>query len=253
MAKQHHILANVREYSAEEIAIAVSNGEITIYELKKTAQFTPRLEAKVKQYLDGTLQLPDPEAEAKAPETEPQPQPSPAPAQPTAVPPTPRKRPAAPRRHQSEPAATTLPPTPSTTDGYIATQPPYIPAQPQYPLPNTQPAYPRRPGMFAAPFSFKGRIRRLEFNLSLVLFWLVYVLSLSFSILGFVDDSVNPAIGLMSEIILFLSVWFIFAQGCKRCHDLGHSGAWQLIPFYGLWMIFEGSEYGDNLYGPSPK
>lgn len=51
-------------------------------------------------------------------------------------------------------------------------------------------------------------------------------------------------------VILF---WFILAQGAKRCHDLGNSGFYQFIPFYGLWMLFEKGKSGENEYGNNPK
>ena len=47
--------------------------------------------------------------------------------------------------------------------------------------------------------------------------------------------------------------WFIWAQGAKRCHDRGNSGWYQIIPFYGLWMLFAEGEIGTNEYGNSPK
>jgi hypothetical protein len=48
-------------------------------------------------------------------------------------------------------------------------------------------------------------------------------------------------------------LWFLWAQGAKRCHDRGNNGLFQIIPFYIFWMIFANSEYGNNEYGPNPK
>ena len=45
----------------------------------------------------------------------------------------------------------------------------------------------------------------------------------------------------------------MIAQGAKRCHDRGNSGWCQLIPLYGLFMVFGGSDHGENKYGPNPK
>ena len=54
--------------------------------------------------------------------------------------------------------------------------------------------------------------------------------------------------------LLFIPLaWFLFAQGAKRCHDRNGSGWWQIVPFYGLWMIFADGTEGPNEYGPNPK
>jgi uncharacterized membrane protein YhaH (DUF805 family) len=57
-------------------------------------------------------------------------------------------------------------------------------------------------------------------------------------------------------IILLIHIpifWFICTQGAKRCHDLGNNGWWQIIPFYGIWMLFVEGSFAENKYGPSPK
>lgn len=40
-------------------------------------------------------------------------------------------------------------------------------------------------------------------------------------------------------LMLLSSVYVACSQGAKRCHDLGHSGWFQLIPLYGLWMLLK--------------
>jgi uncharacterized membrane protein YhaH (DUF805 family) len=55
-------------------------------------------------------------------------------------------------------------------------------------------------------------------------------------------------------LLLFIPMlWFVWAQGAKRCHDLGRSGWWQLIPFYGLFLLFQDGDAGSNEYGENPK
>lgn len=60
----------------------------------------------------------------------------------------------------------------------------------------------------------------------------------------------NNAILWLAYIPLY---WFFWAQGSKRCHDRNNSGWYQLIPFYGLWMIFASGDEDENDYGESPK
>jgi len=48
-------------------------------------------------------------------------------------------------------------------------------------------------------------------------------------------------------------LWFLWAQGAKRCHDLGKNGWWQIIPFYVLLLVFQDGQPGLNKYGFNPK
>lgn len=113
--------------------------------------------------------------------------------------------------------------------------------------------------MFKRPFSFQGRIRRTEYGLS-VLFYVVGVILLELAVAGIVfstahgdSESVAGTMGIFLVIGLIPLLWFMFAQGAKRCHDLGNSGWWQLIPLYNLWLLFQDGKPGSNPYGPDPK
>jgi len=99
-------------------------------------------------------------------------------------------------------------------------------------------------GMFSNPFSFDGRIRRTEYGISFIIFVIVAVF-----VNAIVKTGEFPIVG-----IAYIPMnWFLWAQGAKRCHDLGNNGWWQIIPFYVFWLIFASEESAINQYGRSPK
>ena len=111
-------------------------------------------------------------------------------------------------------------------------------------------------GMFSKAFSFEGRIRRSEYGVSMIVFVIALV-----AILFFAGQVENERVGSFSKTYLLPVVlplissvlFFIFAQGAKRCHDLGNNGWYQFLPFYGLFMLFHDSLPGKNKYGNNPK
>ena len=100
--------------------------------------------------------------------------------------------------------------------------------------------------MFEKPFSFDGRIRRTEYGISVIIYAVIYVIILA------VIESSNGDAGFLG-IALIPMFWFLIAQAAKRCHDVGNSGWWQLIPLYGFWLLFQEGELGQNQYGNNPK
>lgn len=101
-----------------------------------------------------------------------------------------------------------------------------------------------RPGLFAHPFSFNGRIGRLEY-------WISYILSY---VCSYVTGFIAGASNIPAFLILLIPIyWFLWAQGAKRCHDRDNSGWYQIIPFYFLVMLFGGGNDFKNNYGPEPK
>ncbi|EKF56176.1 hypothetical protein I215_04495 [Galbibacter marinus] len=108
--------------------------------------------------------------------------------------------------------------------------------------------------MFKNPFSFSGRIRRTEFGLSVLLcvlgYFLCYLLSsISAAILQIQLGSYSFVFWLFFLPVLY----FITAQGVKRCHDMGHSGWYHLIPFYCFRQLFKEGDSCINKFGTNPK
>jgi uncharacterized membrane protein YhaH (DUF805 family) len=107
---------------------------------------------------------------------------------------------------------------------------------------HSEPVISKPRSMFSAPFSFEGRIRRMEYGISIIIYYiallLVTVMAEESSVFG----------------ILFLPlIWFILAQGTKRCHDRDNSGFYQFIPFYVLWLLFAEGDSTTNSYGTPAK
>ncbi len=104
--------------------------------------------------------------------------------------------------------------------------------------------------MFSHPFSFCGRIRRLEYWISYFIYYIwIFLSALISSIILRDSDSAM----LLYCMLMIPGVWFMYAQGAKRCHDRDNSGWYQLIPFYRLWMLFGDGERRPNRYGFDPK
>lgn len=97
------------------------------------------------------------------------------------------------------------------------------------------------------PFSFKGRIGRVQLILSYVMGFVAWFAS-------FLLFDIEHSDGNGGVILLFLACtvaffWFLYAQCAKRCHDLGKSGAWMFVPFWNILLFFAEGEKKDNQYG----
>ncbi|MGV8877570.1 MAG: DUF805 domain-containing protein [Sphingobacteriaceae bacterium] len=99
--------------------------------------------------------------------------------------------------------------------------------------------------MFKNPFSFNGRIRRTEYGISSIIYAVITVIINAILI----SNSDAAILG----IAYIPMLWFLWAQGAKRCHDVGNNGWWQMIPFYALWLLFQDGQPVSNQYGDNPK
>lgn len=214
MIQKKKLLNDLQQYSASEIAEAVRSGVVTIYELEKGTEGA--FTPLLRKRVENILAAP--------PEPAVEPQPQSAPTHPVAVNPpvAPVAEPAAEPQPQSAPADQAEPQTDSK-------------------------------GMFRSPFSFKGRIRRLEYGLSFIIYVFTYaIIGIIFGGLG--ANGSDAAAMTIAELVIALPLyWFIIAQNCKRCHDVNSSGWMQLIPFYMLFLLFVRGTIGANKYGKDPK
>lgn len=106
--------------------------------------------------------------------------------------------------------------------------------------------------MFQNPFSFDGRIRRLEYGLTFIIYVVVYAIIMAISG-GVAAAGSSSFLPLLVFVLIIPLVWFVWAQGAKRCHDVGRSGWWQLIPFYFFVLLFQDGDRNRNEYGTNPK
>lgn len=226
MLRKKQILSNIRAYNASEIVQAIKSGELTMYELSKSGQLMPLMKKRIEELLKSELKSETP-------------------------PNTTMKL--IPESKELEGPKDTL----ILSEQPIIVAPPHtnIPFPPEIhsPImtqnPDSESSILDNKGMFKRVFSFKGRIRRTEYCISYIMYFIWYVIFMS------VTDMVeiNPMVALLAILSLVTAYWFLWAQGAKRCHDRGNSGWYQIIPFYFLVMLFGGSEEGVNNYGTNPK
>lgn len=225
MASKKEILKNITNYTPEEIADAVRSGVISMYELGKDTEgaFTPLLRKRVKELLE---QTPMPIVKSD-------------------------------KENVSEIEKSVISDSSTTEDMSIPDELEIAPIAEELPSlikegpQTTQASIESKPGMFRNPFSFSGRIRRTEYGLSMIICFVIN--SFMQGIVGVAAESDAAPALLLYLIMLIPYLWFIWAQGAKRCHDRGNSGWYQIIPFYGLWMLFAEGEVGTNEYGNNPK
>ncbi len=102
-------------------------------------------------------------------------------------------------------------------------------------------------------FSFKGRVGRTALWTTFILGGILCILLPVLLYETILYESLYYGIS-HTEMFFMFTIWGIFyyialAVGAKRCHDLGHSGWFQLIPFYGFVMLFSYGDAYNNAYG----
>jgi hypothetical protein len=91
--------------------------------------------------------------------------------------------------------------------------------------------------------STNGRVTRRGLLLYLLLYFGIIVLSVFMGYLSMTLASIVSTVA-----------WGIFVLGLiKRAHDLGLSGWYILIPFFGFWLFFAPGQSGPNKFGPDPR
>ena len=103
-------------------------------------------------------------------------------------------------------------------------------------------------GMFLRPFSFKGRIRRLEYGISTIIYFLTL-----FGIRLLQENNENGFLGFLLLGINFIVWFFWISQAVKRAHDRNAPGPYIIIPFYFIYLLFAPSDKNTNYYGNPPK
>ena len=227
MATRKELLKNLKNYSPEEIAEAVRTGEVSLYELSKESEgaFTPLLKKKVK----AILEQPKPVATNNVHEQTPV---SPIPEVPVV-----------------NPLKTNDSSVIGSTDIFQQAD-----DNKDKPIEETETESISNKGMFERPFSFHGRIRRAEYGISYIVLCIWNVFLDKMLTLAENTPAGTAIIFLIFILVnLFFMLWFWWAQSCKRCHDRGNSGWYQLIPFYFFVLLFGNGEKGTNNYGDNPK
>lgn len=232
--KKSEILSNLREYTEVQIAEAVKSGTVTMYELSKSGKLTPLMRCRIEKILASEPK----ETLITSSDT-------------TAIVEDMSER----DNTLSENIAVCETPKEDSCSETYGDQELFASSCCDTEVLQQDVDNKSNKGLFKRPFSFKGRIRRLEYGISYIIYY-VYTWIISLTILGSFDGELYD--GEIDYILIWLllqipSYWFLLAQNTKRCHDRGNSGWWQLIPFYGLWLLFADGEKCSNEYGNNPK
>lgn len=256
MLTKKDLLNNLLEFTTDQVAQAVNDGIVSMYELSKSGNLTPLMRRRIEERLAAGF---DQKAEVQTLSLEQVPVQSS-----VAVPQSIVNRVENVNAPELKEDVTILEPELSIPEAKIpknisipeASVVPVVGLQSSgssYTQQNlqVQPTYGGKTnkGMFKRPFSFSGRIRRLEYGLSFLLYYVWYII---LTVAG-ESNNMTQSMAIFILISVIPMIWFLWAQGAKRCHDRGKSGWYQLIPFYFFVLIFGSGDEGDNEYGDCPK
>lgn len=232
MPTKEQIINNIREYSASDIVLAIQSGELSLYELSKSGVLTPLMKKRIEEQLacmENISYDESQESKAESLETD--------------------------SDFNSESTSTTEQDETeeSTSTEEVITTPIYTSEAIASPISVEK----EHSSFIKQLFSFKGRMRRLHYFLSIIGFYALLLLSVFF-MSELSRDSMFW--GFLGAVIMFFSLWLIIAARVKRCHDRGNSGWWQLytcIPYVGavfsIILLFGSGDEDENEYGLNPR
>jgi uncharacterized membrane protein YhaH (DUF805 family) len=98
---------------------------------------------------------------------------------------------------------------------------------------------------------FAGRMSRGDYWSTGIFMLVLFLVFAFFSVL--VSEYLSAVLGKLLMAVAYLAAMF-FGLHChaKRCHDIGVSGWLQLVPLFGLVLLFKGGDKGPNDWGPDP-
>ena len=243
MINKKDLLKDVRKYSPEQIAEAIRSGEVSMYELGKETEgaFTPLLKRQVKVILERPVQIEEKEVSESFSSG-------------TDININVSEEISYLDIEEDIPFEMEIKDEPSIETLSLSLEDTVTAIPNTTPRAETIPVIDNKQGMFSRPFSFSGRIRRTEYGITMIIgFFINMVMGAMINSAESSYSSSSDGIIILYLIILVPYLWFMWAQGAKRCHDRGNSGFYQLIPFYGFWMLFAEGDPDTNEYGNNPK
>ncbi len=111
-------------------------------------------------------------------------------------------------------------------------------------------------------WSIRGRIDRSTYFIYMLIYtivldclvWVVGRLPMETVDYGYYTTTEPSSMAsVLIAVIVAVMLYLFFALASKRAHDCGDSCLYVLIPFWGIVLLFKGSEPQTNEYGPVPE